>query len=48
MEQQLSGKTAQDFEGRQKEVMEIYLKFNKATQHKMNPIPVCVIPTELK
>ena len=48
MEQQLAGKTEADFEGRQKEVMEIYLKFNKATQHKMNPIPVCVIPTELK
>lgn len=48
MEQQADGKTATDFEGRQKEVMEIYLKLNKATQHKMNPIPVCEIPKELK
>lgn len=48
MEQQADGKTATDFEGRQKEVMAIYLKLNKATQHKMNPIPVCEIPKELK
>ncbi|MFC4687139.1 NAD(+) synthase [Epilithonimonas pallida] len=48
MEQQFAGKTEADFEGRQKEVMEIYLKLNKATQHKMNPIPVCEIPQELK
>ncbi|WP_379969760.1 NAD(+) synthase [Epilithonimonas sp. UC225_85] len=48
MEQQETGKKADDFEGRQKEVMEIYLKLNRATQHKMNPIPVCEIPKELK
>lgn len=48
MEQQKAGKTAFDFDGRQKEVIEIYLRFNKATQHKMNPIPVCKIPEELK
>lgn len=48
MEQQEAGKTAEDFDGRQKEVMEIYLRFHKATQHKMNPIPVCEIPKELK
>ena len=29
---------------RQKEVLAIYEKFNKAAQHKMNPIPVCLIP----
>lgn len=48
MEQQEAGKTASYFEGRDKEVMEIYLRFHKATQHKMNPIPVCEIPKELK
>jgi NAD+ synthase len=48
MEQQEAGKTATDFEGRNKEVMEIYLRFHRATQHKMNPIPVCEIPQELK
>ena len=29
---------------RQKEVLNIYTKLNRANQHKMNPIPVCVIP----
>lgn len=48
MEQQEAGKSEADFDGREKEVMEIYLRFNRATQHKMNPIPVCEIPVELK
>ena len=47
MEQQKAGKTEADFDGREKEVMTIYLRFNRATQHKMNPIPVCEIPQEL-
>ena len=33
---------------RQKIVLGIYTKMNKANQHKMNPIPVCVIPNDLK
>ncbi|MFT7113571.1 MAG: NAD+ synthase [Candidatus Azotimanducaceae bacterium] len=33
---------------RQKEVWAIYTRLNKANQHKMHPIPVCVIPSELK
>lgn len=33
---------------RQKEVMEIYLKRNRANKHKMIAIPVCTIPKELK
>ncbi len=37
-----------DFSGRQKEVFEIYHKFNRAAQHKMNPIPICIIPDNLK
>jgi NAD+ synthase len=32
---------------RQKEVIEIYTRLNKQNQHKMNPIPVCIIPKEL-
>ncbi len=32
---------------RQKEVIEIYSRLNKLNQHKMNPIPVCIIPKEL-
>ena len=42
------GKKVHDFTERQKEVYEIYLKFNSANQHKMNPIPVCEIPENLK
>ena len=43
-----SNKTADDFSGREKEVFSIYRKLNTANQHKMNPIPVCVIPANLK
>jgi NAD+ synthase len=42
------GKKVDDFTERQKEVYEIYLKFNSANQHKMNSIPVCVIPNNLE
>jgi len=42
------GKTIDDFEGRKKQVMEIYTWRNKANKHKMDPIPVCEIPKELK
>jgi NAD+ synthase len=33
---------------RQKKVMEIYTQLNRKNQHKMQPIPVCLIPEELK
>ena len=33
---------------REKEVLGIYQKFNRANKHKMIPIPVCLIPDELK
>lgn len=33
---------------RQKEVMHIYNSRNKANRHKMDPIPVCLIPHDLK
>jgi NAD+ synthase len=36
------------FTEREKEVFEIYTRLNKANQHKMIPIPVCVIPEEFK
>lgn len=42
------GKTALDFEGRQKDVFSIYKKLNAANKHKMIPIPVCEIPEEFK
>ncbi|HNQ28087.1 MAG TPA: NAD(+) synthase [Aquaticitalea sp.] len=43
-----AGKTIDDFDGRQKEVFEIFLKRNAANKHKMEPIPVCIIPDGLK
>jgi NAD+ synthase len=33
---------------RQKEVLAIFRRFNRANRHKMDPIPVCRIPAELK
>ncbi|WDP90116.1 MAG: NAD(+) synthase [Desulfobacter sp.] len=33
---------------RQKTVLDIYRKFNRANRHKMDPIPVCIIPDELR
>lgn len=43
-----NGSESEDFEGRQKEVFSIFLKFNRLNQHKMLPIPVCEIPKSLK
>ena len=42
------GKTAAAFEGRQQQVFTIYKNYNNANKHKMEPIPVCEIPAELK
>ncbi len=42
------GKKASDYSGRELEVFEIYTRLNKANQHKMNPIPVCLIPKKYK
>ncbi len=33
---------------REQEVLRIYMRMNNANQHKMNPIPVCIIPAEFK
>jgi len=41
-------KVSSDFEGRQREVYEIYTRFHNSNKHKMLPIPVCEIPDELK
>jgi NAD+ synthase len=37
-----------DCHDREIEVLKIYKKLNKMNQHKMNPIPVCLIPEKLK
>jgi NAD+ synthase len=33
---------------RQQEVIQIYRDYNRRNQHKMNPIPVCIIPENLR
>lgn len=38
----------EDFQGRKREVLQIFNKFNRAMQHKIKPIPVAIIPEELK
>ncbi|MDP5082596.1 MAG: NAD(+) synthase [Winogradskyella sp.] len=43
-----SGKTATDFEGRQREAFEIFIRYNTSNKHKMIAIPVCEIPKNLK
>jgi NAD+ synthase len=42
------GNDISNFEGREKEVFTIYIQRNRANKHKMDPIPVCEIPKELK
>ena len=43
-----SGKTVNDFNGRQREVFEIFMRYNTNNQHKMIPIPICEIPKNFK
>lgn len=48
MKMQDQGKKEDDFSDREKEVFKIYTRLNKINQHKMVPIPVCLIPEEIK
>ncbi|WP_179339725.1 NAD(+) synthase [Winogradskyella ludwigii] len=48
MQMEENGKTPDDFEGREREAFNIYLRYNSSNKHKMNPIPVCEIPNNLK
>ncbi len=41
-------RTEADLDDRQKEVLAIFQKFNRANRHKMDPIPVCRIPEALR
>ena len=41
-------KKAADFSGREKEVFDIFIRLNTQNKHKMDPIPVCTIPHEIK
>lgn len=42
------GKKPEDFEGRKAEVLKIYKRLNSSNQHKMQAIPVCLLPDKLK
>jgi len=44
----LENKENYTLNARQKHVLEIYTSMNRANKHKMEPIPVCLIPLELK
>lgn len=48
MAQHDAGKGIEDFAGRERTVFEIFIRLHRANRHKMDPIPVCVIPEELK
>jgi len=42
------GKSEEDFTGRALEVFKIYRRLNTINQHKMQPIPVCEIPDDIR
>jgi NAD+ synthase len=48
MKMQENKKTVENFSGREKDVFNIYTRLNRINQHKMQPIPVCEIPKNLK
>lgn len=48
MEMKSVGRKQEDFTGRQKVVFELFTRLNRNNQHKMNPIPVCIIPEQFK
>ena len=41
------GKSSEDFSGREKMVFDIYRKLNATNQHKMQEIPVCIVPKNI-
>ena len=48
MKMKEEGKLERDFEGREKKVFKIFMRYNRNNQHKMVAIPICEIPEELK
>jgi NAD+ synthase len=48
MEFEAGSELSESLSERQKEVLNIYRKFNTANQHKMQPIPVCILNNEMK
>ncbi|MDO6760752.1 NAD(+) synthase [Tamlana sp. 2_MG-2023] len=47
MQKAAEGKVLSDFSDREHEVFSIYKRLNNANKHKMIPIPICEIPTNL-
>lgn len=47
MAQHSAGANREQFSGREQEVFDIFVKLNRAAQHKIQPIPMCIIPKEL-
>ena len=43
-----AGRSPEDFTGREREVLDIYTRLNRANRHKMVEIPVCKVSDELK
>ncbi len=41
------GKTVENFSGREQDVFKIFKRLNTANKHKMIPIPICMIPSNL-
>ena len=48
MQEDEKGKTLENYTEREKKVLHIYKRLNTNNQHKMNEIPVCLIPQEFK
>ncbi len=48
MQMKDEGKTAEDFEGRQRKAFEIFMRYNTSNKHKMISIPICEIPNIFK
>lgn len=48
MTEKENGKKPEDFDGRQQEVFNIFVRLNNNNRHKMEAIPVCEIPENLK
>lgn len=48
MQQLAEGKNSTNFTGRNREVFDIFTRLNRANQHKMHPIPICLMGDEVK
>ena len=48
MKQTYNGKKIDSFSTKERQILTTFYKHNNANKHKMNPIPVCNIPLELK